>query len=87
MEGNRHLSDERLARVLAEECTDRVNELESKFGISLEREKVIITPGHSFPRRVYAGTGLGRNITKSMGKYAMELGIDFFDQSAVVDLI
>ncbi|MCS0789234.1 FAD-dependent oxidoreductase [Cytobacillus firmus] len=87
VEGSRHLSDERLARVLAEECTDRVNELESKFGISLEREKVIITPGHSFPRRVYAGTGLGRNITKSMRKYAMDLGIDFHEQSAVVDLI
>ncbi|MBT2689829.1 FAD-binding protein [Bacillus sp. ISL-47] len=87
VEGGRHLSDKRLARALAEECTVRVNELESKFGISLEREKVIITPGHSQPRRVYAGTGLGKNITKPMRDYAIEIGIDFHEQSAVVDLI
>lgn len=44
VEGGRHLSDKRLARALAEECTVRVNELESKFGITLEREQVVITP-------------------------------------------
>jgi succinate dehydrogenase / fumarate reductase flavoprotein subunit/L-aspartate oxidase/fumarate reductase (CoM/CoB) subunit A len=87
VEGGRHLSDKKLARALAEECTVRVNELESKFGISLEREKVVITPGHSYPRRVYAGTGLGKNITKPMRDYAMEIGIDFHEQSALVDLI
>lgn len=64
-----------------------MNELESKFGIHLEREKVIITPGHSFPRRVYTGTGLGKNITKPMREYAIEIGIDLHEQSAVVDLI
>ncbi|MBN8199857.1 FAD-dependent oxidoreductase [Bacillus sp. NTK034] len=87
LEGGRHLSDKRLARILAEECTVRVNELESKFGIHLEREKVVNTPGHSHPRRVYAGTGLGKNITKPMRDYAIEIGIDFHEQSAVVDLI
>jgi aspartate oxidase len=87
VEGGRHLSDKNLARILAEECTVRVNELESKYGIRLEREKVIITPGHSYPRRVYAGTGIGKNITKPMRDYAIEIGIHFHEQSAVVDLL
>lgn len=87
IEGGRHLSDKRLARVLAEECTVRVNELESKFGIRLERERVIITPGHSFPRRVYAGNGIGKNITKPLRDYAIESGIFFHEQTAVVDLL
>lgn len=87
VEGGRHLSDKKLARVLAEECTVRVNELESKFGIRLEREKVIITPGHSFPRRVYAGNGIGKNITKPMRDYAIESGVYFHEQTAVVDLL
>jgi aspartate oxidase len=87
LEGGRNLSDKKLARLLAEECTTRVNELESKFGISLERERVIITPGHSYPRRVYAGTGIGKNITKQMRDYAIELGIHFHELSSVVDLL
>lgn len=87
VEGGRHLSDKKLARVLAEECTDRVNELEIKFGIRLEREKVISTPGHSYPRRVYAGSGIGKNITKPMRDHAIESGIYFHEQTAVVDLL
>lgn len=42
LEGGRHLSDKRLARILAEECTVRVNELESKFGIHLERKRWLL---------------------------------------------
>ncbi|KAB2330441.1 FAD-binding protein [Cytobacillus depressus] len=85
--GGRQLSDRKLARILAEECTDRVNELENKFGIELELERKISTPGHTFPRRVYAGNGLGRNTTKAMRKFASEIGIYFHEQSAIVDLI
>ncbi|MEH7121700.1 FAD-dependent oxidoreductase [Bacillus sp. JJ1503] len=87
IKGSRQVADRYLARILAEECTDRVNELESKFGIELERERQVSTPGHSFPRRVYAGKGIGRNITKTIGSYAREIGIDIHEQSILVDLI
>jgi len=87
IKGSKNLSDPKLARILADECTERVNELESKFGIPLERERKVSTPGHSFPRRVYAGSGIGRNTTKSMREYALNLGIDFHEQSEMVDLV
>lgn len=87
VKGGRNLSNYSLARILASECTARVNELENKFGILLERETKISTPGHSFPRRVYAGKGLGKNITRKLREYAIEIGVDFFEQSAMIDLI
>ncbi|MBS4214579.1 FAD-binding protein [Neobacillus rhizophilus] len=85
--GGRNLSNPMLARILAEECTFRVNELESKFGIPLERERKISTPGHSFPRRVYAANGLGKNTTKVLRQYALEIGVELFEQSTLIDLI
>lgn len=87
VKGSRYLTDRKLATVLAEECTDRVNELETKFGIKLERERKISTPGHSFPRRVYVGGGKGKNTTKALRSYAREIGIDFMEQSHFIDLI
>ncbi|WP_042357668.1 FAD-dependent oxidoreductase [Bacillus rubiinfantis] len=87
IEGSRYLADQKLAKVLVEECTYRVNELETKYRIVLEREKKIATPGHSFPRRVYAEKGQGRNVTTAMRKYAMELGVVFHEQATLVDLL
>lgn len=57
VKGSRWLTDKKLARILAEESTQRVHELETKYGVKLEREQRIATPGHSYPRRVYAGGG------------------------------
>ncbi|WP_223592723.1 FAD-binding protein [Neobacillus bataviensis] len=87
LRGSRGLSNPALARILAEECTVRVNELESKFGIELERERKVATPGHSFPRRVYAANGLGKNTTKVLRQYAIEIGVEFFEQAVLVDLL
>ncbi|WP_158553579.1 FAD-dependent oxidoreductase [Peribacillus saganii] len=85
--GGKGLSDRRLAEILAEECTNRVNELESKYGIPQQLERKVSTPGHSFPRRSYAPGGVGRNVTRPMREYAQSAGIDFFEQSSIVDLI
>ncbi|MEH7333618.1 FAD-binding protein [Neobacillus drentensis] len=87
LRGSRGLSNPTLAKILAEECTVRVNELESKFGIELERERKVATPGHSFPRRVYAANGLGKNTTKVLRQYAIEIGVEFFEQAVLVDLV
>jgi aspartate oxidase len=87
IQGGRQLSDHNRARILAYECSERVNELESKYGVVLERECNISTPGHSFPRRVYAGKGIGKNITKALREYAIEIEIELFEQSTMIDLI
>ncbi len=86
IKGSRYITDKTLARVLAEECTTRVDELESKYKVHLEREMKVSTPGHSFPRRVYAGRGHGRNITKALADYAHEIGVHFHEQSTLIDL-
>ncbi|NHM31414.1 FAD-dependent oxidoreductase [Neobacillus terrae] len=85
--GSSFLANRTLALVLAEECTVRVGELETKYGVELEREEVISTPGHSYPRRIYAANGLGKNTTKVLREYALELEIEFFEQSSLVDLM
>ncbi|MDR6123085.1 aspartate oxidase [Bacillus sp. SLBN-46] len=87
LRGGRYLSNLKLAQILAEECSMRVNELESKYGIELERERKICTPGHSFPRRVYAAKGLGKNTTKVLRQYAVEIGVELYEQSTLIDLI
>nr|WP_235887958.1 FAD-dependent oxidoreductase [Neobacillus paridis] len=85
--GSRYLTHQRLAKILAEECTYRVNELETKYRINLERERKIATPGHAFPRRVYAGNGQGRNVTTAMRDYAREIGVVFHEQASLVELL
>ena len=85
--GSRFLANRTLARILAEECTARVSELETKYGIELEREEVISTPGHSHPRRIYAANGLGKNTTKILREFALEIGTELFEKSSLVDLI
>ncbi|MGG3563907.1 FAD-binding protein [Neobacillus rhizosphaerae] len=87
LRGGRYLSNLKLAQILAEECSMRVNELESKYGIELERERKICTPGHSFPRRVYAANGLGKNTTKVLRQNAVEIGVELYEQSTLIDLI
>jgi aspartate oxidase len=87
IQGSRKLADYKLARILAAECTERVYELESKYGVSLEREMKVSTPGHSFPRRVYAGGGIGKNVTSMLRKYAMEIKVDLFEQFSLIDFL
>lgn len=87
LKGSRYITDKKLARILAEECTDRVEELERKYKIYIEREMQVSTPGHSFPRRVYVGHGFGKNVTKTLSEYAREIGVEFHEQSTLIDLI
>lgn len=87
VKGSRWLTDKKLARILAEESTQRVHELETKYGVKLEREQRIATPGHSYPRRVYAGGGKGKNVTTAMRAYALEAGVDFKEQARLIDLL
>ncbi len=87
LKGGRYISDKKRARVLAEESTLCVENLEKKYRIPLKREKKVRTPGHSFPRRVYAGNGQGRNITQVLASYAREIKVNFHEKSMVIDLI
>lgn len=87
IKGSRFLSDKKLASILVEECTERVNELETKYGVELQRELNVATPGHSFPRRVYVGGGKGKITTRAMREYALEHGVQMKEQSILVDLI
>jgi aspartate oxidase len=87
LKGGKGLSDPRLAKVLAEECTESVMELESVYGVELQFEKTVATPGHSYPRRVYAGKGIGKTVTKALRNAAVEKGITLFENYTVFDLI
>ncbi|GAB7386456.1 hypothetical protein BSNK01_02910 [Bacillaceae bacterium] len=85
--GGRGINDPNLAHILAAECTARVWELAEKFGVDLHFERQVATPGHSFPRRVYAGGGTGRSVTQALRNYALSIGIRFCEQTWVVDLL
>ncbi|NRF94367.1 FAD-binding protein [Paenibacillus frigoriresistens] len=87
MRGGKSINNTRLVRVLAEECTARVMELGEKFGIETYYEKEVATPGHSFPRRCYAGDGTGKSITHKMREYAQHIGVQWIENTWVVDLM
>jgi aspartate oxidase len=87
MRGGKGINDARLVRVLAEECTVRVQELGEKFGIQTYNEKEVATPGHSYPRRCYAGDGTGKSITYKMREYAEQIGVKWIENTWVVDLL
>lgn len=87
LKGGKYLNNPILAKILAEECTDRVQELPEKFSVLIQYEREVATPGHSFPRRCYAGYGVGKGVTKPLMEYAQNIGITFFEKTWVVDLI
>ncbi|BCJ86393.1 FAD-dependent oxidoreductase [Effusibacillus dendaii] len=86
LKGGKRINRPELARALAEDCTARVQEL-SEFGIELEFERELVTPGHSFPRRCYHKAGLGAHITRRLREYAQEIGIQFHEKTWIVDLL
>ncbi|MGG1558615.1 FAD-dependent oxidoreductase [Geobacillus thermoleovorans] len=87
MRGGRWINDPDLVRIFTVECTSRVQELAEKFGVNLHFERQVATPGHSFPRRVYAGEGNGRSVTQALREYARSIGIHFYEQTWVIDLL
>lgn len=87
MRGGKGINDSCLVRILAEECTVRVKELSEKFGIETYNEKVVATPGHSYPRRCYADNGTGKTVTLKMREYAEQIGITCIENTWIVDLI
>lgn len=87
LKSSRYITNDKLARVFSEECSKRVAELKTKYGVSFYQEKQVKTPGHSFPRRVYAGNPLGKDVTTAMRKYAEKLGIDFYEKASLLDLL
>jgi aspartate oxidase len=87
MRGGRGINDPDLVHILTTECTSRVQELAEKFDVDLHFERQVATPGHSFPRRVYAGEGNGRSVTQALREYALSIGIRFYEQTWVIDLL
>jgi aspartate oxidase len=61
--------------------------LSTLFGIETRREHEIATPGHSYPRRVYAEGGKGGPIVKKLRAYAEAIGVEFIDSFQAIDLI
>lgn len=85
--GGRYLSDRRRAELLAEGCTRSVMELREKYGLKVEFEKNLATPGHSFPRRCYVENGHGDKVPKALRARALAMGISFIEKMPLIDLI
>lgn len=85
--GGRYLSDRRRAELLAEGCTPSVMELKEKYGLKVEFEKNLATPGHSFPRRCYVENGQGDKVPKALRARALAMGINFIEKMSLIDLI
>ncbi len=85
--GGKKLSDPVRARVLVEECTERVKELEEKYGLHIHYEQEVATPGHSYPRRCYVEGGQGRFTTQALADHARLIGVEFVEKARVTDLI
>jgi aspartate oxidase len=87
LKGGREIGDRKLLHILAEECTFRVKELQEQFHIHLDYEKEVATPGHSFPRRVYAEGGKGGVVTRKLRNFAEQIGVRFYENVHAVELI
>lgn len=87
MKGGKQINKPELARVLAEDCTQRVAELRSEFGVELHSDQSLVTPGHSFSRRWYHKSGTGVSIVRQIRKYAEQIGVEFCEKTTVVDLL
>ncbi|MBO8172233.1 MAG: FAD-binding protein [Bacillaceae bacterium] len=85
--GGRELGNAALLKIIAEECTDRVAELKDIFGVEYYQEKEVSTPGHSYPRRIYAEGGKGGRVIRKLRRYAEEQGIQFYEKVWAVDLL
>ena len=87
LRGGKQINKPELARALAEECTSRVEELQREFQVELHLERELVTPGHSFPRRCYHASSAGIAITRQLRVYAERIGVEFYEKTAVVDLL
>jgi aspartate oxidase len=87
IKGGREVGDRKLLQIMAEECTSRVAELHDQFHIELHYEKEVATPGHSFPRRVYAEGGKGGIVTRKLRDFAEQIGVRFYENMLAVELI
>lgn len=87
LKGGRQINNPELARALAEDCTERVRELVEEFAVELQWDEELITPGHSYPRRLYHSKGQGVMITKRLRDYAEAAGVRFYEKTWVMDLL
>lgn len=87
VKGGRELGDRNLLQILAEECSERVEEMSRQFAVEIFKETEVATPGHSFPRRVYAEGGKGGLVTKKLRQFAEQIGVEFYENVQAVDLI
>ncbi len=87
LRGGKQINKPELARALAEDCTSRVEELQREYQVDLHFEKELVTPGHSFPRRCYHASSAGIAITRQLRVYAERIGVEFYEKTAVVDLL
>ncbi len=81
------LGHSQVMRKIAEECSERVQELKEMFHVEIRQETEVATPGQSFPRRVYAEGGKGAPIVKKLRSFADEIGVEFYDHYQAIDLI
>ena len=87
LKGGKQINNPVLARALAEDCTERVRELTGEFGVELQWDEELITPGHSRPRRLYHRRGEGFVITRRLRDHAEAFGVLFCENTRVVDLL
>lgn len=85
--GGRGISDKSLISALAQDCTERVHELENEFGVPLVFEKELITPGHRYPRRSYHASKKGTFIVAQLREAALQAGVQFIERTRIADLI
>jgi len=91
IEGGAHLVDRDAGRVLAENATRNVIELEN-MGVPFSRKaegRLDQRPfgGHSFPRAVYAADRTGHAIVYALYGENLKLGTEFYEEYFVLDLV